>query len=729
MATAISLQNQTPAQSPWSRVFALTADEVMESLRERPSARILRAVRSDDVFEPARQGEPNAVVGVLPRAMLLPGGGLEPPVSARLNPSYTAEERSRGDLPKRLNLESGSLDAWRVFFDETFERLREAIEENPRGWGDFLWQFSSTDPVSAFLNQLGISIQVNDDGSIALSAPPIAEVVQRFDRLKNERWDPWNSDRGGMSFIRSASRGNEPSRIFHAELGVHLPADVWPRARLHLAILLNPGATIKPGSDRHFGGITHFVRNLAVALAHLEPGVQVDVLSMAAREKDFEVGTFPHPSLPNLRFIRLDSGTPFRVGPDEAFPEHVDIWTQNVLDFYWQEGRLPDCWSGHAWVSGEAARRLAEETGTPYTYQPHVAVLRQWRSAPAEVRTLAATEGDPVQHAYREAALVVQSGALFVNSQWEIRHLGDLVPPKEPRQFVGIHVARPGIDARIFTATRQPEDRDFKARMATLMEMRGIPPERRGHPWIVALNASNPVRNAVAVIEAFARSPELRRSTNVVIPLDFGMDDTEDPLRTWEELTWDGARLTLGQIAELIERYGLGDSIVAFSLRQRDAQQAELASLFRVAAERRSVYAVATWWELYGMSIFEAMACGLPGVVTANSPHANADYARSAPPDDPEAIASALLSVLPPSPRATTAALAPEWWRLRERGLEVVDGMNWKDTAAAYLEACRKVVAWQRPYTMEVVPGQQSRSPKRSQRRRDERGFNSRTTK
>lgn len=107
---------------------------------------------------------------------------------------------------------------------------------------------------------------------------------------------------------------------------------------------------------------------------------------------------------------------------------------------------------------------------------------------------------------------------------------------------------------------------------------------------------------------------------------------------------------------------------------------ARLAALYRAC----TLFAFPSRYEGFGLPILEAMSYGAP-VVTVNGsslPEAGGDAAAYVPPEDPAALADAILRI------ASDAAFAGE---LRERGLARAKSMTWEKTASATLSVFEQV--------------------------------------
>jgi sugar/nucleoside kinase (ribokinase family) len=113
--------------------------------------------------------------------------------------------------------------------------------------------------------------------------------------------------------------------------------------------------------------------------------------------------------------------------------------------------------------------------------------------------------------------------------------------------------------------------------------------------------------------------------------------------------------------------------------------QRRLAAAYRFLSERRSVFALTANYEPFGLAPLEAMAAGLPAVVTKNGGPSESlregdeEYGVLVDPGDPEEVAAGLYSL---------AGNVDRWRRYAEAGYgRVLAKYTWERTAEGYLDA------------------------------------------
>ena len=126
-------------------------------------------------------------------------------------------------------------------------------------------------------------------------------------------------------------------------------------------------------------------------------------------------------------------------------------------------------------------------------------------------------------------------------------------------------------------------------------------PER---PMIFAMARMDRIKNLSGLVQLYANSESLRERANLLLISSlFDPSQSEDQ----EEIT------EVRRIHQLIEEHGLSGQIRWGAAR---LDKVETGEIYRLVAERRGVFAQPALMETFGLTVVEAMACGLPVVVT-----------------------------------------------------------------------------------------------------------------
>ena len=445
---------------------------------------------------------------------------------------------------------------------------------------------------------------------------------------------------------------------------------------------LNPQGNFDPrnsylASHPDFGGQLVYVREVARMLG--EMGHLADILTRRIDDPDwpeFASETEAYPGQENVRILRVPCG-PERFLPKEELWPYLGEWAENVAGLYREEGSWPDLWTGHYADGGLAAALLEEASGVPFTFTGHS--LGAWK---LDGLVRGSDDLPTVDARYNfgarleaERTAMARSVANVANSEAERREQYDhpayrgAVSVDDDARFA---VIPPGIDFEIFGPEARSEQEEETREAILAAHRRDMAPDRQDLPAVIAWSRLDPKKNHASLVEAFAGSEELRRRANLLI-ITRGLDD---PLRNPGEAP-EEERAVLEALISTVRRADLWGGISAFGL----SGQTALAALYRWGAASGGVFCLPAEYEPFGMTVVEAMAAGLPVVVTKNGgPQETTDGGRAgllADPHDPRDIAAKLLDLL--SDHET-------WKTYAQRGLERShDLYNWRRTAEGYL--------------------------------------------
>jgi sucrose-phosphate synthase len=467
---------------------------------------------------------------------------------------------------------------------------------------------------------------------------------------------------------------------------------------MHIAFL-NPQGNFDP-QDRcwtahpDFGGQLVYVKEVALALGRM--GHQVDILTRRIVDPDwpgFQDALDAYPGEPNVRIVRLSCGGDRFLRKEDLWPHLGTEWVPNIVRFYLKEGRHPAAATGHYADGGLSAALWQVCGGPPYTFTSHsLGAQKLDRLLENPEHTLARL--DAHYHFSRRIAaerVAMNHAARIITStrQERIEQYGHAayrgaVDPGDESRFA---VVPPGVNLRIFDpGIRGPDD----ARIAEYLEKmlaRDIDPERRALPAVLCSSRLDPKKNQIGLVRAFAGSADLRASANLLIVVR-GAED----IHSRQGLTAT-ERAVLDEIVALCDEHDLWGTISAFSL----ASQHELAAAYRHLAARRSVFALTALYEPFGLAPLEAMAAGLPAVVTRNGGPSESlcdqdtgrEFGVLVDPADPADIAAGLLRLVGPE---------DEWEAFQAAGRErVLSRYTWERTAAGYLAVLERMLAGRLP--------------------------------
>ncbi len=179
-------------------------------------------------------------------------------------------------------------------------------------------------------------------------------------------------------------------------------------------------------------------------------------------------------------------------------------------------------------------------------------------------------------------------------------------------QLARYNIVPPGVSEEYFFPFADAEQRsqvlDVDLSQALLHAEPG--PEATGHltdpdlPPIFAMSRIDKVKNLTGLVELFGRHETLRQHTNLVV-----LSSLTDASQSTDQEEID----QINHIYQLIDQYDLHGHIRWGGMRLGKAETGEI---YRLIADRGGVFAQPALMETFGLTVIEAMACGLPVVVT-----------------------------------------------------------------------------------------------------------------
>jgi sucrose-phosphate synthase len=461
---------------------------------------------------------------------------------------------------------------------------------------------------------------------------------------------------------------------------------------MHIACL-NPQGNFDPGDfgwTEHpdFGGQLVYVKELSLALGRL--GHAVDIITRRIEDPSwppFSASLDGYPGHDKVRILRLPCGSPGFLPKEELWP-HLEEWVRNILDFYDRERSFPDILTGHYADGGLAAVLFQERQGTPFTFTGHSLgawkmdkVIRSEEDFDEAEETFHFTSRIAAERiSMARASRIITSTEQERVEQYAHTLYRGAVGPAEKGKFA---VIPPGVNLEIFGSDRRSESEErIRERVEKLLE-RDLPAERRHLATVVCSSRLDAKKNHLGMIRAWIGSEELRRAANLVIVT----RGVRDPLRSWETEFRGEERKIFGQIVARIRSGDLQGCVSAFDLNSQE----ELAACYRyLGRNRRGIFALSSLYEPFGLAPLEAMAAGLPVVVTRNGgpreslKDQDEAYGILVDPEDPGDIARGLLEL------AGNESLRLE---MQHRGRQrVLERYTWKRTAEGYLDEFKQIV-------------------------------------
>src|SRR4051812_48576949 len=384
--------------------------------------------------------------------------------------------------------------------------------------------------------------------------------------------------------------------------------------------MLNPQGNFDPKDSYwtahpDFGGQLVYVKQVALAMGDL--GHQVDIVTRQINDPkwpEFAAPTDSYPGHSNVRILRIPCGPPTFLVKEELWPYLGTEFVPNLLELYKHEGHLPNAIAAHYGDGGLCAAVMVRRSGVqiPFTFTAHSLGAQKMDKLHVARRNLAELN-TRYRFAQRIVAERLAMNRSLVNitstsqerySQYTHNAYRGAIDPSDDSRFA---VVPPGVALEIFDRNARSADEDQVYTHVREMLQRDLAPERQNLPCVVASSRLDPKKNHLGLVEAFAGSPALRERANLVMIT----GDLEDPLRDYSK-AGPGEAAVLDAIMDRVERMKLRGQVSMFALHG----QATLAAGYRYFAGIRSVFCLTALYEPFGLAPLEAMAAGLPAVVT-----------------------------------------------------------------------------------------------------------------
>lgn len=329
-----------------------------------------------------------------------------------------------------------------------------------------------------------------------------------------------------------------------------------------------------------------------------------------------------HEWAPGVRIVNLPTGPARHVPKDELWPL-MPAYFADLLRFVVRDGVRHDIAHGNFWMSGWVACQLREALGVPAVQLFHALGVTKRRHQ-------GSADTSPARRIEVERRIVRQVDRVIASCPREVEELVDDYGAARPR----IAMIPLGVDGAVF----RPVERD-KARARLGL---GLRPDERVVVYVGRVLPRKDVRNVVRALALLGRlEPSLADCRLLVVG---GESEDADPAVTPE----------LGELRRLAEELGVSGRVILTGRRAREELR------FHYGAG--DVAVTTPWYEPFGLTPLEAMACGLP-VVGADVGGiaftvAHGETGALVPPRDPAALAAALRDLLLDDGRRAEMGLA-----------------------------------------------------------------------
>lgn len=347
------------------------------------------------------------------------------------------------------------------------------------------------------------------------------------------------------------------------------------------------------------GGQNVYVAHVARQLARL--GRTVDVYT----RRDNPLQRLVVNWMPRVRVIHLDAGPP-RFVEKEALLPHMDEFADSLVGFAARERDRPQVLHANFFMSGLAARQVAARWDVPHVITFH---------ALGAVRRRAQGSADrfPAQREELERSLMREADRVIAEC------------PQDRADMLELYAADP---ARIDVVPCGFDPRElYPLEKIAARRHLGWDPQRY---TVLQLGRLVPRKGIDNVIRGIQRLRELH-GIDAMLYVVGGNAEDPNPVATPE----------IGRLRALAEACGVADCVEFLGRRGRSS----LRALYSAA----DVFVTTPWYEPFGITPIEAMACGTPviGAAVGGIRHTVRDGSTGllVPPEDPDALAGSLAAL------------------------------------------------------------------------------------
>ncbi|MEN1761069.1 glycosyltransferase [Anoxynatronum sibiricum] len=431
-----------------------------------------------------------------------------------------------------------------------------------------------------------------------------------------------------------------------------------------------------------FGGQLVYVKELAFAFDRL--GHETIIFTRRIEDEDWPEFQQPEEVYAgtNVRIVRISFGGKAFLPKEQLWPFLYE-YVEGIRQWYHQAGYLPDAVTTHYGDGGISGAIFQQLTGVPYTFTAHSLGAQKLEKL---MGTGVSYESLDQQYQFTtrlaaERTAISQAMIRFVSTQQEKEQqyfhtlYRDLFNQHKKLPFI---VVPPGVNQDIFNDKPQTHDQAVTESIQQVLR-RDVAKERQHLPWVIASSRLDPKKNVTGLVKAYGEHSQLQECCNLILAVR-GIDDPQADMHRLKN----EEQQQLASILELIQTYQLAGKIGFVNL----SGQQQLAAAYRETARRRGVFALTSLYEPFGLATIEAMACGVPVVVTANGggqdilKKGNESFGLLVDPQQSAAIAEGIFSLMKDHVL---------WNTYHQKGLERVRStFTWNAAADAYVKEMLK---------------------------------------
>ncbi|MDY0376683.1 MAG: HAD-IIB family hydrolase [Desulfobacterium sp.] len=430
------------------------------------------------------------------------------------------------------------------------------------------------------------------------------------------------------------------------------------------------------GYDADTGGQIKYVVELSRALAQRDEIRRVDLFTRLIQDRSVseDYSQKIEQVTDKFRIVRIQCGG-LKYRRKELLWPYLDEFVDKTIKFIQQERAIPDLVHGHYPDAGHVAAELAGFFGIPLVYTGH-------SLGRSKKKRLVDEGGDlremnralKIDHRIEVEENVLKSADLVITSTRQ--EIEGQYGRYRNRTLPKYAVIPPGIEIEKFYPYYHDDPGDLKEKEESLFARESVKKEL-GHflqqpdkPVILALCRPDRRKNIQGLIKAYGEDLELQAIANLAVFAGIRKDISEKE---------ESERDVLTQMLLLMDKYNLYGRM---AIPKQHNFEHEVPELYRIVAEKGGVFVNPALTEPFGLTLLEALACGLPIVSTCNGgPQDIMENCKGGilvDPTDSKAMSSAIRKVL----------VNPDQWNQFSKSgiLNVRKFYTWENHARTYVE-------------------------------------------
>jgi sucrose-phosphate synthase len=400
------------------------------------------------------------------------------------------------------------------------------------------------------------------------------------------------------------------------------------------------------GKHPDFGGQLVYVLELAKAMAN--QGVKADILTRQIIDKDWigfdnEVETLLDGQ---LRIIRIPFGGNRFLRKEDLWP-HIHEFVKNIDLFYKKNNETFDFITSHYADGGISAALLSKLTNVPYSFTAHSLGAQKLKTLKVNTKNI-----NYMNIKYNLTTRIIAERISMQNSLYNITSTNqeryeqyshklyrDIAEVNNKNKFYRVP---PGVNTQKFNLEPCAKEKEMLNEIKTYID-RDIKKSRKKLPFIIASSRLDEKKNHMGLVNAYISNKELQKKSNLMIQMQGINNAFEDYSFVNNE-----SKKIIREILEKINKHNLKGKICLVNLETQDY----IPVCYRYLNKTKSVFCLTAFHEPFGIAPLEAMACGLPVVVTnVGGPvevlkEKSEKYGVLVSPDNPIEIGSKILNII-----------------------------------------------------------------------------------